>query len=117
MLEELTKEQERIIYEKTNEWLTLFYSLKFDKKKCLNLIKFIYEDIMKWTHPDILIFDNPMECQIASNFLNYIINEVDNNILNIEAKVGAKVGAKVRDKVGAKVGAKVGDKVRDKVRD
>jgi len=127
MLETLTKEQEKLMKVVRDEWMTKIFSnekrLKFNKKKAIDSINWLYE-FSKLEKPKYIVFlDSPLGIQFAANMLkqganvgvNVGANVWDNVGDNVGDNVRANVRANVWDNVGVNVGANVGDNVWDNV--
>ena len=109
MLEKLTPEQERIMYETRDEWINLFFdNVKFqrgiDRPQFEKGIKWLYEDLLHKKNPKIVYCDSWLSCLFTiAIFKNK----------KIMANVGANVGDNVSENVRANVRANVWDNVRD----
>ena len=111
MLEKLTPEQERIMYETRDEWINLFFdNVKFqrgiDRPQFEKGIKWLYEDLLHKKNPKIVYCDSWLSCLFTiAIFKNK----------KIMANVGANVGDNVSENVRANVRANVWDNVWDNV--
>ena len=62
MLEKLTKKQEKLIETVREEWLNRFFSLEFDEKKAVKMMKWLYK-ISGLKEPEVIVCDSPMAMQ------------------------------------------------------
>jgi len=104
MLERLTKEQEQLMLQTRDEWISLFFdnvkSQKgIDKPMFEEGIKWLYEDLLGKPNPKVVYCDSWLSCLLTIAVLKNMKN--------------ASVGASVRASVGASVRASVGDSVWD----
>lgn len=128
MLEKLTEEQEKLMYQTAEEWIDLFNNTKrIDEKAFEEGIKWLYGEQLKKKHPKIVYCESWLEALVTIDTLQNNVganvgdNVRDNVWANVRANVGANVGdnvwANVRDNVWANVRANVGTNVRDNVWD
>ena len=115
MLEKLTPEQEKIMYQTRDEWTNLLFDNIANKKgidkpvfeECVN---WIYNDLLHKPSPRIVYCDSWISCLLTIA----ILKEINNT--SVWASVGDSVWASVGDSVRDSVRASVGDSVRASVR-
>jgi hypothetical protein len=128
MKKTLTPKEQELIPKVRDEWINLFFSLKFNEKDAKELMKFIYK-IAGFKKPKIIILDSPIEVQKSAHQCDEEENVGAKVSTNVREEVWTKVWRKVRSNVWAKVRSKVWEnvqinvrhnvwyKVREKVRD
>ena len=76
-IEKLTQKQEELIELHKEKWINKLNTLKFDEKKAIEGINWLYS-ISKLSEPKIIFCESPIECQRVANELN----NTENNFYN-----------------------------------
>ena len=111
MKNSLTPQEEKLMYQVRDEWLSnIFeYKLKLDKKKAKKAINNLYK-FSELKEPKFIIFvDSPLAIQYAVNMLK--------SGITLGGQVWGQVGDQVRGQVWDQVRGQVWDQVRGQVRD
>ena len=116
MLEKLSQEQILLMEDVRDDWLELFFSLKFDEVKAKELVDWAY-NLAGFKPPLKIIVDSPLAIQFAYYLLSQVESQVWRQVENqVESQVRSQVWSQVENQVGSQVRSQVGNQVENQVR-
>ena len=99
MLEKLTKEQEKIMFETRDEWINLFFDNVKNQK---GIDKPMFEEGIEWLYTDLLHKPKP-KVVYCDSWLSCLLTIAILKDEQLQKKINSNIGASVRDSVGDSV--------------
>lgn len=105
MLEKLTKEQEKIMFETRDEWINLFFDNVKNQK---GIDKPMFEEGIEWLYTDLLHKPKP-KVVYCDSWLSCLLTIAILKDKQLQKKINSNIGALTKDSIGASIMDSIGD--------